>query len=51
MGDLNSLEKPTFLLNNLTSYDLANDEASFILEDIYQFLQFQNEYEDSNSKM
>ena len=51
MGDLNSIQKPSFLLNNLNSYNLSSDETGFILNDIYQFLLFQNDVEDSKSKM
>ena len=51
MGDLNSIQKPAFLVNNLTSYDLSNDEVGFLLTDVEQFLLFEGEFQESKSSM
>ena len=45
MGDLRSLQKPEFLLESLVSHDLSSQDVILTLNDIYQFLQYENEFE------
>lgn len=51
MGSLNSIQKPAFLMNNLTSFDLTSDDIGFLLTDVHQFLLFDGEVEESKSAM
>lgn len=49
MGDLSSIQKPAFLLNNLSASDLTSEDTILTLNDIYQFLQFGNDFEEQEN--
>jgi len=51
MGSLHDVERPDFMNDNLTAYDLKNDDIEFTLTDIYQFLLFEGESPESKSEL